>query len=158
MPVCSCMWLPWGRPKHSTSMDVTSLCQYSSEMLGLGEWRSQMMLQLLWEDWYLLWMLQHSQISKNQKAGNVELNIKTAWPESNVRGTQQSNFGVAELELWNYLDSYEGQFFVMVAWNVAAERVSVEAAHLNVLATWVRASLVPRPRIWRAGSLVVASY
>jgi len=68
-------------------------------MLGFGEKRSQMMLQLLQGDWYLLWMLQHSQINKNQKAGNVELNIKTAWPESKVLGTQQSNFGVAELEL-----------------------------------------------------------
>jgi hypothetical protein len=71
-------------------------------MLGFGEKRSQMMLQLLREDWSLLWMLQQSQISKNQKAGNVELNIKTAWhiePESKIRGTQQSNFGVAELEL-----------------------------------------------------------
>jgi len=44
-------------------------------------------------------MLQHSHISKSQKAGNVELNIKTALPESKVRGTQQSNLGVAELEL-----------------------------------------------------------
>jgi hypothetical protein len=65
-------------------MGVTLLCQSSSEILGFGEKRSQMMLQLLQEDWYLLCMLQHSQISKNQKAGNVELNIKTAWPESKV--------------------------------------------------------------------------